>query len=277
MFGQVHQISRLVFIDRRLIISGSQDGNLVIWSARSKGVKKVLKGHDSSITALTLNSDRDLLVSASHDGNMRIWNLHSFTSRKSLGNPCAVKALKILNDDATLVSGDSQGGITVWNLNTAATVKSFDAHHGEVTSLSLLGRSRLISVGADGHIKVWLTESWTCFFSLKAHDEIINEVSISPNGRYLATASQDKTVLVWDVNDEASEVEPRKVNLLTKKEELYHHLRGVSSVKFANDETLLTASKDDTIRVCDITSGEVTQTIMCGLQGVNDMSIIQGS
>lgn len=69
------------------------------------------------------------------------------------------------------------------------------------------------------------------------HEKFINKVSFSPDGKYLATASNDKTARVWNT---ASGREIARIP----------HEAGVNDVAFGPDgKYLATASDDKTARV----------------------------
>jgi WD40 repeat protein len=80
---------------------------------------------------------------------------------------------------------------------------------------------------------------------LVGHTEAVFGVAFGPDGRTLATASADKTVLLWDVGDPAH---PRRLgNPLTG------HTAPVDGVAFAPDgRTLATASADKTVLLWDV-------------------------
>ncbi len=55
-------------------------------------------------------------------------------------------------------------------------------------------------------MKLW-NQDGTLLITLKGHTKAVNEVNWSPDGKFLATASSDKTVKLWrlDVNLEDNE------------------------------------------------------------------------
>jgi len=76
-------------------------------------------------------------------------------------------------------------------------------------------------------------------------------VAFAPDGHTLATASYDRTAILWDVTDPAA---PRRLG-----GPLTGHTNGVSAVAFAPDgRTLATAGDDRTAILWDVT----------GLQGL---------
>jgi WD40 repeat protein len=75
-------------------------------------------------------------------------------------------------------------------------------------------------------------------------------VTFSPDGRHLASGSQDQTVRLWDVNTGQC--------LKT----LAGHTNWVSSVAFSPDGRLLASgSNDQTVRLWDISTGQSLKTL----------------
>jgi WD40 repeat protein len=92
--------------------------------------------------------------------------------------------------------------------------------------------------------------------TLRGHDHVVESVAWSPDGKRLATGSEDRTVKVWDA---ASGKE-----LLT----LRGHTEQVTSVAWSPDgQRLSTGSWDDTAKVWDAASGRELLT----LRGHNDL------
>jgi WD40 repeat protein/energy-coupling factor transporter ATP-binding protein EcfA2 len=80
--------------------------------------------------------------------------------------------------------------------------------------------------------------------TLTAHAGHIWGVAISPDGRTLATASGDKTAILWDISDHD------KPSVIAK---LSGHTAGVSAVAFSRDgRTLATGSADKTVILWDV-------------------------
>lgn len=83
-------------------------------------------------------------------------------------------------------------------------------------------------------------------FTLKAHEKDINSLDVSPNDRFLASGSQDRTAKVYEIEYSTSPVRGSFKLIGTCK----GHKRGVWCVKFGRHEKVLaTASGDKTVKL----------------------------
>ena len=102
-------------------------------------------------------------------------------------------------------------------------------------------------------------------FSQVAHRKDINSLDVAPNDRLLASASQDRSVKLWD----AATGNERLV--------LKGHKRGVWCVKFSpSDQIVASASGDATIRLWNAASGACLRTMEGHTNSVLKLAFVSG-
>src|SRR6266436_2132693 len=111
-----------------------------------------------------------------------------------------------------------------------------------------------------------LEPNWSsCLMTLREHSDGVNSVVSSPDGGLLISASQDKTIKLWD---------PHTGEHLRTLEGHYFY---VTSVAFSPDGGLLaSASRDNTIKLWDPHTGEHLRTLEGHSSGVTSVTISSG-
>lgn len=112
----------------------------------------------------------------------------------------------------------------------------------------------LITGSQDLTVKRWSIprkagEPGKAIYARKAHDKDINAIDVSPDNRMFATASQDRTAKVWDLESGES------IGVLRG------HKRGVWTVKFSQyDKIIATGSGDKSIKIWSLVNYDCTKT-----------------
>ncbi|KAI7886220.1 WD40-repeat-containing domain protein [Mucor mucedo] len=102
--------------DRRsseqVVISGSLDNTIKVWSLESGECLQTLFGHVQGIW--TLAYDKLHMVSGSHDGSLKLWDIESGLPMHCLeGHASAVTAVAL--SDTKIVSADDQGEVRIFD------------------------------------------------------------------------------------------------------------------------------------------------------------------
>ncbi len=98
---------------------------------------------------------------------------------------------------------------------------------------------------------------------LQAHTDAIQSVAISPDGKTIASASDDGTVRLW-------ELEADNPN---SSREIKDQGGWVRAVVFVSDRQMITAGQDKNIKIIDIASGKVVKTLSGHTNLVNSLAI----
>jgi WD40 repeat protein len=161
-------------------------------------------------------------------------------------------------DGKLLASGGRDRTVKVWDATNGKEIKTFSGLPWSVRSVAFLSDGRIAATSGkwdktkkawEGEIRIFDLKSGKTT-SLKGHSYTIDSLALSPDGKQLASASEDETALIWDLG--AGKV------LRTLK----GHSDAVLNVAFSKDGSkVATAGKDKTVRIWDVASGKDLLTL----------------
>jgi len=191
------------------------------------------------------------MYTGSEDGSVKIYDMRAPGYQRDYQIKSPINTVALHPNQGELIAGDEDGNIRIWDLTANAC--SFELVPDGKTPV------RSISIGSDASIVVASNNKGTVFSwkldkkgfeplqKLEAHNSFCLKSILSPDVKFLATASADKTVKIWNVEKNFS---------LAKT--LVGHQRWVWDCAFSADSAyLVTASSDKTAKLWDLKSGEV--------------------
>lgn len=193
----------------RLVCAGG-DSTLSLWQIGENRELHLLRQFpvvEEKLRDLCLSPDRSSLAVACGDGTVRMMDTELFNEQYTLmAHPTQVD----METDASFI-----GALAL-------------AYHPT--------KPVLFSAGKDGHVRLWRTDLDHAQLSeMPAHKAGIYQIAFSGNGRYLATASRDKSAKVWSADD---------LSPVARLDRLAGgHTHSVNTVLWMGD-SLLTASDD---------------------------------
>ncbi|WP_366523344.1 c-type cytochrome [uncultured Roseobacter sp.] len=178
-----------------------------------------------------------------------------FFTLKGHGGP--IKGIAATPDGAILTAsfdnsvGYWRGGRPVW----------LEGHRAAVNAVVGVNGGAIVSAGDDFTVRLWDPQKRTDR-NLGQHQAKIIQLAASPDRRRVASASWDRTIRVWSLDDEALPVEIRG------------HANIVTDVAFSPDgKRIYSASADGTIRVWDAMTGAPISRLVNHGFGINTISI----
>ncbi|KAF9954270.1 Notchless protein 1 [Modicella reniformis] len=247
----------------KYLASAGMDGLVIIWDPRTGKQDSVLKGHSKWVSALAweplhLNASCRRLASSSSDGTVRVWDIAKKQLEFSMAQHTAPVMCVKWAGDGLIYSASRDKTIKVWSSiepHPGKLVKVLSGHAHWVTTLAL-STDGILRTGAFDHTgRTYSDESEAQKRALERYEQAtaLNPERLcsgsddftmylfSPDGRYIASASFDKSVKLWDSRDGKFIASLRG------------HVAEVYQVVWSSDSRmLLSCSKDSTIKLWDV-------------------------
>uniref|UniRef100_A0A3B4YZN5 F-box/WD repeat-containing protein 7-like n=1 Tax=Stegastes partitus TaxID=144197 RepID=A0A3B4YZN5_9TELE len=229
-----------------LIVSGSDDNTLKVWSAVSGKCLRTLTGHSGGVWCSQMSVS--MVISGSTDRTLRVWDAESGECVHTLyGHTSTVRCMHLHGN--RVVSGSRDTTLRVWDTATGRCQHVLTGHVAAVRCVQFDGR-RVVSGGYDFMVKVWDPDNEVCLHTLQGHTNRV--YSLQFDGVFVVSGSLDTSIRVWDAET------GNCVHTLTGHQSL-------TSGMELRDNVLVSGNADSTVRVWDVRTGQCLHT----LQGPN--------
>lgn len=264
-------------IEPHLFYSAGGDGNIVEWDLNKTDTGRLIAKVPASVYSIRLVPERHLLIVAqNYEGihlidvltNKEVGSLQfteaAIFDMQVVGDLLLVGTgegsivvidlpkLKVLQEvevcdqnireilitkDKHCLVASSDGFIRKYQLPNFKLVKEIQGHESSVFAL-IEKKGIIVSGSRDARLKFWRSDDLELDESINAHMYAINDIVERKDGAYLATASMDKTIKIWDYDK-------RKLIKVIDKARHKGHLTSVNKLLWLEYKDYLISCSDD--------------------------------
>jgi WD40 repeat protein len=190
----------------------SNDHTLKTWDLKKGRELYTLDDHKSPVTAVAVTPDGQYVVSAGHyENKLIVWDLKDGQKLHELSGHCGyIHSLTITPDGKKVLSASEDEDLRLWDIEKGTLIHSLAGHDGMVKPVAITSDG-LLAVSADGPAFknnyslggtspiLWDLEKGKAALSFHGHHGRITAVDITPDDKFVATASVDGTARIWDI------------------------------------------------------------------------------
>ncbi len=234
-------LTMVVTPDGRFLISGGQDKTLRLWEIATARCLRTFRGHRESVTTLSITPDGQFVVSGSEDRTLRLWDLDP----KAQPQRAAFQVCRQQDHWKSQSSPERFRRHIAWATTAWESGKAVTAYKYLAQARSINGYERapeLLSLNAtiSGILpRKCLRGEWL-LGRFEGHDDEVTSVTVTPDGEFAISGSEDMTLRVWDLTT------TRCLHIFDE------HWLSVTSVAVAPDgRFVVSGSEDRSLRLWD--------------------------
>lgn len=208
-------------------------------------------GHQGGVIGIIFADDGSSIASSSWDSSLQCWNANDGRQlSKQTDHNSGVHALAGTHGSNLLVTASSDGTAIIWSREPMKPLKTLDAHDGRLLSAAVSSDGIHIAIGAlNGSVRLWTVNGMQTA-SMQLHNGGVWGLAFSPDGKTLATASDDHLASLWDAITGAH------------LKDFRGHGDCLRTVAFTKDGLhLVTGANDATVRIWNVLTGSLERTI----------------
>lgn len=264
--------------DGSYIASAGSDRTVQVWNPNTGIAKLIYREHFNKVRAVAWSPDGSSLASTSVDGVMCVWSATKaqtiFTYRNPLHkleevawSPDGTRLASSVYENPFATQNDKHVHIIIWDTATWAIIATFTDTESYEHALALTWSpdGTHLATAHMNYVNIWdlSTNDPTPILSYHGHMQYINDIegnyitaiTWSPDGKWIASASLDGTVHIWDATRTT-----RKYTKQAHYKYRGHHTEVVDASWSPDGKYIASSAKDQKIHIWNATTGNTIHT-----------------
>jgi WD40 repeat protein len=254
--GDHGRVNAVLFTpDGRTVISAAQNGKISVRVTDGANVLKEMT-YPGKIRAAAISPDGKRLFAGGSDKTVHVYDVgegKELSVLSGLGD--GIESLAVSPKGDLVAAGGVSCAVAVWNTEGQVVHRitwdpEIEGGDTRVYSVAFSPSGGTMAFSQGSTVSLYDTRTWTCRRKTKEHKNRVNGIAFTPDGKLMATGSDDTTIMLWEAGG-ASPVG-----------KLEGHTGGVLHIAISQDgKRLMSCGYDTTLIVWDLASRTAVSTI----------------
>jgi len=238
--------------DSSRLASASNDKTIRLWNPETGEQLAVLVGHTQEVTGVAFSPDGEILASSSDDRSIRVWDsITGQAARETLNFHTGCTGIDF-SPDGEMIAEAALYEARLTRRTTGECITNLrTGFQCVIRSIRFSPVGPLLVVSCEQDVQLWTLQPdlrSPSRVDLGGHGDEVNWATFSPDGMYIASASDDSTIRIWSSGRGQSAVQPMSA-----------HKQAIPSVAVShNGAFIVSSSEDNSVRIWNAHTGEAT-------------------
>lgn len=263
--GHSHQMRAIAWLpDNARIVFSPGDETVIVLDVAEKRVVATCRGHDSLVRAVAISADGGYILTGSSDRTLRLFDAANGEMLRTFeGHQGQINCVAITLDGRIAVTGAQDSTLRTWDMKTGTALEVLEGHASFVRAVVIApGNARIISGSSDKTVRHWNMGRKLAASRTEPPGGPVSMLAISTNGRRAVSASMFSPMSVWDVDGGTilgtliHQSSAARMSPVTRMSGV------VTGLEVTQDgRRAVTASRDSTLRIWDLESGQIVHRL----------------
>jgi len=187
------------------VATAGVDGTISVFNIQDLDLVFSKKCHENEVWNICISEDNKYILSGGEDCYMKLWKFPTLDLITNIRyHELPIEYVRISYDGNLLMQASADSTISIWKFNNyQAPYKILRGHIGSVlTAVFTRDNKYVVSGGDDDKIYIYNIENEEVISYFDLHYADVMNISIDYENKFMATASRDKTIKIWQLSYE---------------------------------------------------------------------------